>query len=476
VRDATSAIETFLRAVDAHSGLWQSIDIRCISVPHGEQLYNLASRAYLDSRAPGDIESFATQLPTDSPLRLIHHVTEIAVIRKFLEGLAAGRLTLDNTLVLATPPPGLRETRPDQISYTFHDLHTLYVPSYPYWSNHELRSDGQATLAELLRYCGLDEATVNNALRSDQRPSDGIAGLLKYFLGSRTDDLERRYGVEVIAPLEVLFDEERCRLHGGQLDVHVRAGSPKVLAEAHVGVFAHGFDGVPASFTVVPNAVLHEDHPTAKDHELGHINVQCDKPRATLFLRVGNVCVNRIRLTDPAHYATNPRVLAYDAFDPGQKKLVEWIEATQKKADKQRDFEHAVARLFYLLGMQTDVVWITDAVDVMVLDMSIRVMLAVECTVGPVDSDKISKLAHRTRALEDVLPAGFNVIAVLATSLKVLEEPERVQAGQNKIAILLQQDLLDFLQLASPQSVSSVQITDMIKRKIPSVTPRLPFL
>ena len=97
-------------------------------------------------------------------------------------------------------------------------------------------------------------------------------------------------------------------------------------------------------------------------------------------------------------------------------------------------------------------------------------MLAIECTVGSLDTGgKVGKLIARSAHLRNQLP-GSEVIAVLATAStrEALSDAEVEKAERDDVVLLTQEELQD-LWIAAQAGETSVQVVQRFRRQLSRV-------
>ena len=169
-----------------------------------------------------------------------------------------------------------------------------------------------------------------------------------------------------------------------------------------------------------------------------------------------------------ASTTSSVRIRAQDAIDPGLGRFRMQLRGSGK--DKSR-FEAAMGLLFFFLGF--DVHPLSghtrrgEAVDHLAHVPGSSVMLAIECTVGSLDTrGKLGKLVVRREDIRGRLP-DREVIAVLATASERagLSNAEVEKAGGDGVVLLAQEDLQD-LWVAAQTGETSAQVVHRFRQQL----------
>ena len=182
-------------------------------------------------------------------------------------------------------------------------------------------------------------------------------------------------------------------------------------------------------------------------------------------------CVDRVSVP-LASTTSNTRIKAQDAIDPGLARFRKQLRASGK--DKSQQFEAAVGLLFFFLGF--DVHPLSghtrrgDTVDHLAHAPGSPVMLAIECTVGSLDSGgKVGKLIARREDVRSQLP-DREVIAVLATaSARAALSKAEVEKAEGDDVVLLAQEELQDLWIAVQTGETSVHVVHRFRRQLSQV-------
>ena len=448
--------------------LWRSIDLRLVATRINGQWHNLGARAYLDAREAQQVTRFPS-LPETDDLLVIQEVREKRDVDSLLASMAsglaeiAGRPVHFQTLTKTTGG----DPRPYFFGVGFSDVSNGMARDYVYWSTLYAFGHGSA-LADLIGAGGLPRDRFDAATRRGHTPYDGLADLERYFLAKpQPAQGNTMVGFEVFAPFQVRLSQDRSRLEGGTLTVHLEAASREFLEASSVGLF--GLDGsdlpVQGSFPARELSL----------HEGGMWRATVTAPVggtffAKVMLCVGPWCVDRAVLFDLHRPGRNQRQLAYQAMDPGESLFREWL--FPETPDRDDQFERAVARLFVMLGYQVDsyagVKRLGEGVDLLAHDPFRPRLLAVECTTGaPGTAGKLGRLVARAQTLKRDLK-DVEVLPVLVTALpqESIPKDEQGSAAEDDVALVSREgveELVRALSLNTPLE----GVTSIIRAMVP---------
>lgn len=439
------------QAIASAGPLWRSIDIRIIATRVGDQLHNLLTRVYLDSREPDAVTVFS-DLPMTDVLFVTQTVRPFSDLPSLLRGLKAGQDGPTGVCYLGGVAQE-RDREPYDWYYMYLDGSPRATPYYTHWHAHALVGTGD-TISGLLGAAGAHQALLDHELRALEHPFDGLQGLASFFAGDPGRlDTAQSSSVEVFAPLEATFHRLGCALENGILKLEVHSGSEITRAECSIGVFALTGGSLPIRDTIELQTASWVPRGYLFAAEVSH--TVADAVSVTAFLRVGGHSSDRIDLVDPSASSTNPRVAAYATVDSDLSYLKEGM-----RGDDAVGFERSVARLLTFSGLHVDLLSgskkLNRGADSIAFDSIRRIVYVVECTTSSLDSGgKLGKLVARRKAVEDALP-DHRVVGIIASSLdrEALSEAELAAARQDTLVVLSAEDLSDLLQLC----LSSVNV------------------
>ena len=433
------------RFVDSVSdgGFWRSVDLRVCAFRSGRRWVNLVTRGYLDHRPPRSVPRF---LPVKRRrFRAWQLVRPVADLPAIVRGIANGVMKLRPRYVGYVGKSGQPAT---YIRYSFKELAGAYrTAEYDLWSCHSLVGYG-AEIFDVVRQAGYDPFELDGMIRGGPHAYDGLPDLVRRFC-ARPRALKVQGAmsmVELIAPLAVRFDPEKVASSADRVTVAVRAAADVFVASADLVWTVGSTAGEPVRHG---SARLAEREWTQQGGTLVSeldIPVQNGDSTATAFIVIGEKCVDRV--TVPLlSTASSIRIRAQDAIDPGLERFRKQLRACGK--DKSQQFEAAVGLLFFFLGF--DVHPLSghtrrgNTVDQIAYAPGSSVVLAIECTVGSLDTrGKVGKLIVRSAQMSSQLPDS-EVMAVLATASEraALSKAEVEKAARDDVVLLAQEDLQD---------------------------------
>lgn len=471
---------TFLDHINNAPSLWQALDLRYMAVDINGQWHNLATRCYLDHRLPEDVTRFEN-LPELARFRAGQMVLPFSDLERLLVSVGGGELTLPDIGSLT-----YRNQEADQkvegkrYSHIWSGYQTIsdfvphagpasHGPPYIHWSAEVFQAYG-TRMAELLWQAEPARGDIDQKLRTLSNPIDGVESVARFVLAQPNPlDPDAMAGFQLFAPYEAALEPQQCRVSGEDILAGIRVGNERVIPAVKLGVFLWGALGVPTSFTErLPSGGWNSD---GGQLTIRHRFKVGPCAGATLLLRVGHRCVYRLELRTHAPWQENERLQAYVACDPDMEEFQASIDGGGSK--KSRAFERAVGRLFHFLGFSTDTLAcesrLTDAVDVVAFAPDQELCLAIECTVGSIDSGgKLGKLVARTMALRESM-RGSVVHPVLATSLKrsQIADGELSKAAEDGIVVLAKEDIDHLVNVATQSERASTEaVTFLVSKKL----------
>jgi len=294
-------------------------------------------------------------------------------------------------------------------------------------------------------------------LRAAHEPWDGFDALMEHGLETRRRLDHYAAQLCVIAPLPVRLLPDHIRFSDGALAFRVEAMNPALVPHCSVGYVTTIRGAMGERGTLAPT---HEGAWANAGENVVWVGVRNGAPaeQVALFARIGPYVVDRTTVVDEGLRVQRPLVSAYESVDPELELLSAWLLSPRKS--QQVDFERAVARVLLYCGFFVDSFAgdsrMSDAVDVIAHEPTLKVLLAVECTTGPLQSrdGKLSRLVARAQAIADGLaPEGgptsdTRVIPVIATSLETVSASDQASADADGIVVLTNQALSSLLGVA----------------------------
>ena len=452
-------------------GFWRSVDLRVCAIRSGRRWMNLITRGFLDHRSPRSVPRFS---PVERrQFRAWQVVRPVPDLPAIVRGITNGMMKLRPRYVRYVGQSGQSET---DIGYSFNELGGSYrTAAYDLWSCHSLVGYG-SKIFDVVRQAGHDPFELDGMIRSGPNAYDGLPDLVRRFC-ARPRGL-KIHGtmsvVELIAPLAVRFDPERVSSSADRVTVTVRAAADAFVANADFIWTAGRTTGEP----VRHGAAKLAEHEWA--HDGGALRSEVDIPvqdgdsTATAFVVIGDRCVDRMSVP-LASTVSSIRIKAQDALDPGLERFIRWLRPVGKA--KSQQFEAAVGLLFFFLGFHVHPLSghtrRGDTVDHLAHAPGSSVLLAVECTVGSLDSGgKVGKLIARSEDLRGRLP-DTEVIAVLATARQreALSKAEVEKAERDDVVLLAHEELQD-LWSAAQTGETSVQALHRLRQQLSQVRLR----
>jgi hypothetical protein len=454
----TEEVQRFLNVLNETPDVWRSIDLRVIALFIEGEWHNLLCRCRIDSRSAEEVVRL-DRLPSNDQLLCVQDVRDAATLDSLLAEIRTGRFLIAgfhinlrefNDLTSLDGPPyqnaftrlGTRESAASSLRRPQSFVaHTLTI----------LSSRGGNHLSNLVPG---GERGIEQFLRSLEYPWDGLNGLGRVALATPNEP-GRLYQptLEFVAPLGVSMDVETTTLEGGRLKVAVWAGSAAAGKQCSVGYIAEFSDGSYRNGTI--DLSKRRWKGSALRNAQAEVKIG-DAARVTLILRLGSQQVDVIAVLPRGASHANIHAQAYLAIDPGLMSLRYILQRTEAEALKEkmgaREFEWAVARLLSAAGLQSDALdtlpGLNDAIDVLSSTSEQKIVLAVECTLGALSSErgKPSKLIKRVDQLrQHFASSDVEVLPVMATCRhrSALSKGDVAYVAEDGVAVLAQEDLLE---------------------------------
>ena len=452
----------FIDSVNA-GGYWRSVDLRICAIRSGRSWMNLVTRGFLDHRPPRSVPRLS---PVErSQFRAWQLVRPVADLSLIVRGIVNGMMKLRPRYVRYVGKSGQPAT---DVRYNFNELAGPYrTAQYDLWSGHSLVGYG-SPIIEVVKHAGCDPFELDGMIRGGPHAYDGLPDLVRRFCG-RPRGLKIQDNatvVELIAPIAVRFDPERVSSSAETVTVTLRAAADVFVANADVKWTIGGPAGEPVRHGSAGLAEREWTHEGGALFSELDIPVQNGDSTITAFIVMGDRCVDRVSV--PLAYTTsNIRIRAQDAIDPGLVRFRKQLQASGK--NKSQQFEAAVGLLFFFLGFHVHPLSghtrRGDTVDHFAHAPGSSVMLAIECTVGSLDTrGKLGKLVARREDMRGRLP-DREVIAVLATAtVRAALSKAEVEKAKRDDVVLLAQEELQNLWRAAQEGETSVHVVRRFKR------------
>ena len=452
-------------------GFWRSVDLRVCAFRSGRRWVNLVTRGYLDHRPPRSVSRFS---PVERRrFRAWQVVRPVADLPSIVRGIANGMMKLRPRYVRYVGQSGQPAT---EIRYSFNELAASYqIAEYDLWSCHSLVSYG-STIWDVVRQAGHDPLELDSMIRGGPNAYDGLSDVVRRFC-ARPRGLKIQGSmsvVELIAPLAVRFDPERVSSSADRVTVAVRAAADVFVANADLIWTVGSTTGEPVrhgSAKLAEREWAHEGGALLSELD---IPVQNGDSTATAFIVIGDRCVDRVSVP-LASTVSSIRIKAQNAIDPGLERFRKQLRPVA--TDKSQQFEAAVGLLFFFLGFHVHPLSghtrRGDTVDHLAHAPGSSVLLAIECTVGSLDTGgKVGKLIARSEHMRSQLPDS-EVIAVLATASAraALSKAEVEKADRDDVVLLAQEDLQDHW-IAAQAGETSGEVVHRLRQQLSQVRLR----
>jgi hypothetical protein len=284
-------------------------------------------------------------------------------------------------------------------------------------------------------------------LRSSAVPFDSVQELLQeYGLGGLfTESIT----VEVVATAVVGFDGDVSKVTGEKARIVIRLANTLDTNNATVGY--REINQGKINRGVLRGAQFNW---TQSDRmQIGRFDLDVRKASILhCYAIYNNVAQTHWYISDPTT-SQNPRRVIVESFDSGLSILVEFLERTHARGHEARDFEVAVAWLFWMLGFSTVHLGSTtrtqDFSDLVLTTPQERIAI-VECTTGLLKADnKLPKLVARYATLRQRLDKSSNghlkLLPVMVSPLPRLELQADLEQAEKLGVLVLAREELDQL-------------------------------
>ncbi len=345
---------------------------------------------------------------------------------------------------------------------------------YDLWTCHALVGHG-SSMWEVVKQAGHNPVEIDSMIRGGPNAYDGLSDLVRKFC-VRPRGLEIHGNttvIELIAPLSVRFDREKVTSSPDHVTVALRTAADIFVAKAELAwsidtigkPFRHGSIRLCERKWADEQGILHSQI---------DIPIQKGDTTATFFVLIGDRCADRVSVP-LIETGSNIRMRTHSVLDAGLHKFLEKLRP--EALNKAKEFEDAVGLLFFFLGFHVNSLHaqrgLGDAVDHLAHAPGSSVILAIECTVGPIDGKgKLGKLIARSEIMRSKLPDS-KVIAVLTTARPraELSKVEIEKAKTDGVALLAREDL-DELWAAAQAGETSADVVRRLKQKLTQRRPR----
>jgi len=282
-------------------------------------------------------------------------------------------------------------------------------------------------------------------LRAARTPYDNFQDLMsEYQLGGMFTDV---ITVEVIGTAVMAIDGANSKIEGevATISINLARTLPTTQVSVSYRLFANG--------KVIARELIENDRIQWTEVENMHRGTyKFAVPSAAVlhcYSLYSGIAQTHWYITDPSKSQNSRRAL-YETFDPGLGIFTEFIARTNTKGRDARDFETAIAWMFWMLGFSVAHRGATartqDFADIILTTPNGNVGV-VECTTGLLRADnKLPNLIHRTASVRRQLDGSNNrhlrVLPVIVTALTRIEiKADQEQAEKLGVLVLAKEDI-----------------------------------
>lgn len=462
-------IQDFLEIIHKTPSLWRSIDIRVLAAKVNNQWHNLLTRCYLTHHVPTKVTPLPN-LPETEWIGCWQEIWPIKRLPNLIKLIQSGKLNLRSKSIAYLKNQFESDGKAATyglFSHFFGDISYEHQAAILNWSTNTLLASGDS-INRILSELPVEQSRIDEALRVLLKPYDGLSGVIEFGLGYQGRHHSEHASFQLLMPLEACFDVGNCSFGDGKLHFSIIAGSSLVTKACKLGYFAWN-QGMKTHSNNVSLPLEEWSEKNGMFAYTGQIPIR-NFHHVKMFLQVGDSVAHRVSLVDYASKSQNPRILMYEYVDDELKMLRTYLRSTGD-ADGSH-FEQAVARLLRFAGFEVESFAgnkkFSDAVDTIAYHLSSELILAVECTTGSINSGgKLGKLVLRTREMSEGMK-GYQVQGVLATALESnnVSRGEIMQAAEDGLAVLCQEDLFSILEMAS-NNRPVFEVVSFIRQRIP---------
>jgi hypothetical protein len=444
------AFDEFKKNIDPFKNQWKSLDIHIIALRSEKNFKNIATTIRL-LPDPHDKIHIQSNLPNLESLKVIHEVWAVEKLDNLFDSLAHGILKLENLEVHYKKNDGSPDFSP---SFYKNQKGERYVSSPKDWTYYSLVSGGE-------RF-SLDR-DINKKLKGLDTPYHDLQELLSDFTlltSGYTDN--SRVEVSAIFGLRILdfkWDERKAL----KIEIEVMPFWDPI--DIDLGLIYRFQYGNTQRISQEING-LNLDQGGKAEIEL---SPPADFYETTVFLRAKKAVLDEITIFNPV---LNPMINIYERFDKNLDRLKSGLSLI---GDSSGSFEKAVENLLFLCRIfpapfineikQRGRLDIRGA-DILALNPQEENLFVVECTTGPVEIDKLTRLLSRTQSLINMgYPA--NPVLFTTTTRKTLTDEISKRAQNDKISIITKEDIETLLSMAE-RNVPPNEVSEFIFQCIPN--------
>ena len=447
-------IEEFKKNIEPFKNQWRSLDIRVIAAKSERDFKNVVTRIRLLPDPPGKIH-IRNNLPSLESLKVIDEVWEIDKLDDLFGSLANGTLKLKDLEVHYKKLDGSSDFSP---SFYKNQKGERFSSSPKDWTFYSIVSGGERFSFD---------RDINEKLKGLDAPYNNLQELLLDFDLSTVGNIDNsRIEIEAILGLRILdfkWDENKT------LRIQIEAMPFWNPAEIDLGLIYKFQSGI-------TQRVSQEIRDLKFDQECKaeiELSPPPDFHEATIFLRTKRTVADEITIFNPT---LNPMVNIYERFDNNLDRLRSQLSLVGEHSE---GFEKAIEVLLFFCGI-FPAPFIKDikqrgrpdirGVDILALNPQETSLFAVECTTGPVDAEKLTKLLYRTQSLSDM---GYraNPVVFTTTAKEAIAKDIIKKAQNDKISIITKDDIEILLSMAQ-RNAHPNEVSQFIFKCIPS--PKIP--
>lgn len=362
----------------------------------------------------------------------------LSEIERLTSDIGLGQLSLENLEILLESKSGL-------------SFHSEMISNDRWFCDAHLIVLGDA----LDPFSAVELAEINNELRFNNLPFDGVNDLLNYLRlpDCITSYKQSQIEVRISPPIDLI--SEKCKLSDGKLHLtlHAHLGVDSKKVSLAIRTF-------PEDLSMRQQVAKDVKWSTEKDYQLGYLEVNIQNSFASeAILMLGKNTIRRQFFEDMSK-VPNRRLTALSFFDRDLKRLKSSLFGTDGAA-----FEKAISSLAYLFGFSGCILNETDAPDIILSSPNGNVVI-IECTTRIGDFDnKLGKLVDRKNSLSKELVASGDSRKIYSYLICGLPKDQIVvderKLAVHKVTLLTQESLQNLLgRLKFPEDLEQLLIHD----------------
>lgn len=448
-------IDAFKNSIEPFLDQWRSLDVRVVAIKEkgkGDSPFQNAAGTIRFSPLPPQEAELQVNLPNLPWLKAIHEVRPIEELDAVLS-----RLTTSGTLRVGEVEVTLNAATASA-SFQKNQKGEGYSFSPKDWTYYSLMVDTRFAVS-------FDPRRTDEELKAADSPWLSLDELIQEFPSWRWRWGNLRGLLEISAAFGIRIAETRWE--DGKLRLVVDRMPSWHLKDLDLGLIYHFPSGLKErksqeveTQTFSPGGKLDID-----------LKLPGDVTTVTTLLRTKRTAVDQTTAYRPG---VNPRLGLYEIFDKNLEQQRLWLSVEGEGAP---DFEKAIQTLLFLCGYSV-VPFVghfkeRGRIDIRGVDCLASEaggnILVVECTTGPIDSDKMEKLRHRNNSLRNLGYSGTPVLFTSATRESISKDVMKKAQG-DKISIVAREDIDKLLSMAK-RNAHLDEISPFIYQCIPSSFP-----